>query len=60
MSKIFSFFREVKAELEKVTWPKREDLVGSVVIVCILAVAFAAVIGVMDSVISTTIRWLIR
>jgi preprotein translocase SecE subunit len=60
MSKMFTFLREVKAELEKVTWSKREDLIGSVIIVCILAVAFAAVIGVMDSVVSTAIRWLIR
>lgn len=60
MSKIVSFLREVKAELEKVTWPKKEDLVGSVIIVCFLAVVFAALIGAMDAVISLFIKWMIR
>ncbi len=60
MSKIFGFFREVKMELVKVTWPKREDLVGSVIIVCFLALIFAVIIGFMDSAVSTFIRWFIR
>jgi preprotein translocase subunit SecE len=60
MSKVFTFIREVKAELDKVTWPKKDDLIGSVVIVCVLALAFAVIIGAMDSVISAAIRWMIR
>lgn len=60
MSKIFSFFREVKSELEKVTWPKKEDLIGSVMIVCFLAVVFAVIIGFMDSVVHAFIKWMIR
>ena len=60
MSKIVTFVREVKAELEKVTWPKRDDLVGSVIIVCVLAVTVAVIIGLMDAGISTAIRWLMR
>jgi len=60
MSKIISFLQEVKAELEKVTWPKREDLIGSVIIVCILAAVFALILGLMDAGITVVIRWLIR
>lgn len=60
MSKIFTFFQEVKAELEKVTWPKRTDLIGAVVIVCFFAAVFAALLFVMDSVITMGIKWLIR
>lgn len=60
MNKIFTFFREVKAELEKVTWPKKEDLVGSVIIVCVLALIFALIIGLMDAGISSAIKWLMR
>lgn len=60
MSKIVTFVREVKAELEKVTWPKKDDLIGSVIIVCFLALVFAAIIGAMDTVISMFIRWVIR
>lgn len=60
MSKITAFLQEVKTELEKVTWPKWEDLVGSVTIVCILAVFFAALIGAMDVGVSAVVRWMIR
>lgn len=60
MSKIINFVREVKAELDKVTWPKKEDLIGAVVIVCVLALVFSVIIGLMDSVISSAVRWMIR
>jgi len=60
MSKVLSFLREVKVELGKVTWPKKDDLIGSVIIVCLLSLCFAVVLGFMDSVFSAAIRWLIR
>lgn len=60
MSKIVTFFREVRAELEKVTWPKRDDLVGAVIIVCVLAVIFALIIGFMDAGIRVALKWLLR
>jgi len=60
MSKIIAFLQEVRTELAKVTWPKRDDLVGSVVIVCFLALVFAFLIGLMDAGIHFVIRWLIR
>jgi preprotein translocase subunit SecE len=60
MSKMVSFLREVRAELGKVTWPKRDDLVGAVIIVCLLSIAFAIVIGLMDVVVSKFVQWMIR
>ena len=59
MNKIIDFFKEVRLEIEKISWPKWDDLVGSVVIVCFLAVFFAAVVGVMDLAISYGITWVI-
>jgi preprotein translocase subunit SecE len=60
MTKVLSFLREVKTELGKVTWPKKDDLIGSVIIVCLLSLCFAVVLGIMDSVFSVAVRWLIR
>ena len=60
MAKVLSFLREVKTELGKVTWPKKDDLIGSVIIVCLLSLCFAVVLGIMDSVFSVAVRWLIR
>ena len=60
MNKIVAFLQEVKAELTKVTWPRREDLIGAVVVVCFLSLVFAFLLGLMDSVIGIVIRWFIR
>jgi preprotein translocase subunit SecE len=60
MNKIFSFLTEVVSELKKVTWPTRDELVGSTIIVCILVVVFAIILGAMDSAFSFLIRYLIR
>lgn len=56
MSKIMSFVNEVKVELKRVTWPTRDELVGSTIIVCLLVVVFAAILGSMDAVFSLLIR----
>lgn len=60
MNKVFMFLREVRAELEKVTWPSKDDLIGSLIIVSILSLFFAAVLGAMDAGITKLIQWLIR
>ena len=60
MAKIVVFLYEVKAELGKITWPTRDELVGSAIIVCILVLIFAAIFGAMDAGFSALIRQLIR
>ncbi len=59
LSKIVTFLYEVKTELKKVTWPTRDELVGSAIIVCILVVIFAFILGVMDTAFSAFITHLI-
>lgn len=49
MSKLMSFANEVRIEFSKMNWPSRDELVGSVVVVCFLILFFAVVLGVMDS-----------
>lgn len=48
MSKIGQFLRETKAELKKVVWPSREDVVSSVIVVIISTVLIAIVLGLLD------------
>jgi len=56
---ISRFIREVLAELKKVTWPSRDEMVGSTIIVCALVIIFAAILGAMDGAFSNFIRKLI-
>ncbi|MGL4982580.1 MAG: preprotein translocase subunit SecE [Treponemataceae bacterium] len=48
MSKISQFFKETVAELRKVVWPTRDDVVSSVVVVLISSVIVAIILGFID------------
>ena len=59
MNKIVTFLGEVKAELTKVSWPTRDELVGSAIIVCIVVAIFATILGGMDALFSYVIKQVI-
>ena len=48
MKKIIQFIKESYAELRKVIWPGRDDVVSSVKVVIISTVIIAAVLGLVD------------
>lgn len=48
MSKVGQFIRESKAEMKKVVWPTKDDVVSSVKVVIISTVIVAAVLGLLD------------
>ena len=48
MSKISQFFNESKAELRKVVWPSRDDVVSSVKVVIVSTIIIAIVLGLLD------------
>ncbi len=48
MPNIIDFFKEVKEELVKVTWPTREQTIRYTVLVILVAVAVGAFLGVLD------------
>jgi preprotein translocase subunit SecE len=48
MSKLFSFFNEVKLELKKVTWPTRKDVVNYLSLVIAISAIVAIFVGSVD------------
>ena len=48
MKKIVQFVKESYAELRKVIWPSREDVVSSVKVVIISTIIVAAALGLVD------------
>ena len=46
--KIVQFFKESVAELKKVVWPTREDVISSVKVVLISTVIVALLLGALD------------
>jgi preprotein translocase subunit SecE len=56
MSKARQFWREVVAELKKVTWPSRKQTVGSTVVVVIIVMSISLFLGLADAMLSAMIH----
>ena len=56
INKFWTFINETKSEVKKITWPSRDELAGSVIIVCLLVVVFAIILGSMDGIFGYAIR----
>ncbi|MDR1239499.1 MAG: preprotein translocase subunit SecE [Treponema sp.] len=48
MKKLIQFIKESYAELRKVIWPSREDVISSVKVVIVSTLIIAAVLGLVD------------
>jgi preprotein translocase subunit SecE len=48
MGKIVQFFKESVAELKKVVWPGKDDVISSVKVVLISTLVVAVVLGLLD------------
>ncbi len=48
MKKIILFFQESFAELKKVTWPNRDEVVASTRVVLLSTLIIAALLGLFD------------
>jgi len=56
MKKIVQFIKESYAELRKVIWPSREDVISSVKVVIISTIIVAMVLGLVDLLLLVGIR----
>jgi preprotein translocase subunit SecE len=48
MTTIFQFFRDVRAELQKIVWPTRQETIRYTITVIIFSVVLAAILGAAD------------
>ena len=48
MNKVVSFIKESYAELKKVVWPGKDDVISSVKVVIISTIIIALVLGLID------------
>ena len=55
-----TFLGEVKTELKKCTWPTRQELLGSTIVVVISVVILGAFVGLSDTVLMGLLRAVLR
>jgi preprotein translocase subunit SecE len=60
LEKTMTFIRESYAELRRVTWPTRKEILGSTVVVLIVVGILMLFIGLFDFILSVLVRLLVR
>ena len=53
-----TFLREVRAEIKKVTWPKRKEVYGTTVVVIVTCFIFGFFLWAVDVVMGQVLTWL--
>jgi preprotein translocase subunit SecE len=60
VNKLIKFLKEVRIELAKVSWPKREELWESTLIVIVVSLMMAVFIGAVDILLSRGVGLIMR
>jgi len=58
--KLVTFYREVVVEMGKVSWPSRDELKTSTIVVLMVTAIFAVFIGAFDWILSQIVQWFLR
>lgn len=48
MAKVIQFFKESRAELKKVVWPTKDDVISSIKVLIISTIVVAVILGLLD------------
>jgi len=59
MNKIVTFFKDVRTELSRVTWPTRDELMQSTWIVMATTAILSVFVGVVNLIISRGLGWIL-
>ncbi|HHY04827.1 MAG TPA: preprotein translocase subunit SecE [Thermoanaerobacterales bacterium] len=54
------FFKEVRSELKKVTWPTKNELITYTIVVIISVVIVSAIIGITDAILYKIISLILQ
>jgi preprotein translocase subunit SecE len=60
MQKIIQFFKDSYAELGKVVWPSKDDVIASTKVIVVSTIIVALVLGLMDFVFVAGIELIFR
>ena len=60
VNKVRVFIQEVRAEMQKVTWSTREELIGSTAVVLMMMLILSSFIGAADLLFSSLLRVILR
>jgi preprotein translocase subunit SecE len=59
VARVRAFVQEVLGEFRKVTWPNRQELANSTVVVIVVTVVLAFFLGAVDIVLARVVEWVL-
>lgn len=58
--RVVGFFREVRGEFRRITWPSRAEVIGLTALVLIIIVLLSIYVGIWDFIFQKLIAFLLR
>ena len=58
-TRALEFLAEVKAEVDKVTWPSRREALGGTAVVLVVVLLMATFLGIIDAILSKIVQSII-
>ena len=59
VARLREFVQEVLAEFRKVTWPSRQELINSTIVVIVVTVVLAVFLGAIDIALARAVEWIL-
>ena len=59
MNRAILFFKDVRTELSRVTWPSRDELMHSTTIVIVTTIMLSVFVGLVNLIISRALGWIL-
>lgn len=57
---LFSFFREVKAEVKRITWPSKDETKKALIAVSIFTLIYIVLVGGLDSIFDNLFKIILK
>ena len=54
------FYADVRSEMKKVSWPSRQEVLGTTIVVIVAVFFFGLYLGAVDSLLGMGMSWLLR
>jgi preprotein translocase subunit SecE len=60
LEKVITYIKKVYLEMRKVTWPTRNELVNSTIVVIVISAIVAAIVFVLDTIFTTVLGIILK
>jgi len=54
------FYADVRSEMKKVSWPNRQEVVGTTIVVIVAVFFFGLYLGAVDQLLGMGLNWVLR